>query len=63
MTGHRRRIHGRLDTIVPIEHGRELAKLVPGAQFEELDCGHNDCPRQWDTVEAFLRNAGVINRR
>ena len=56
-------IHGRLDTIVPIEHGRELAKLVPGAKFEELDCGHNDCPRQWDTVEAFLRNAGVINRR
>jgi fermentation-respiration switch protein FrsA (DUF1100 family) len=56
-------IHGRLDTIVPIEHGRELSKLVPGAQLEELSCGHNDCPRQWDTIEAFLRQAGVIHRR
>ena len=56
-------IHGRLDTIVPIEHGRELVALVPGARLEELNCGHNDCPRQWDTIEAFLRAAGVLNRR
>lgn len=56
-------IHGRLDTIVPIEHGRELAALVPGARFHELDCGHNDCPRQWGTIELFLRGAGVFDRR
>jgi uncharacterized protein len=56
-------IHGRLDTIVPIEHGRELVALVPGARLEELNCGHNDCPRQWDTIAAFLRDAGVTNRR
>ncbi len=56
-------IHGRLDTIVPIEHGRELVALVPGALLEELNCGHNDCPRQWQTIEAFLRDAGVIYRR
>jgi pimeloyl-ACP methyl ester carboxylesterase len=55
--------HGRLDTIVPIAHGRELVALVPGARLEELNCGHNDCPRQWDTIEAFLRDAGVIYRR
>jgi fermentation-respiration switch protein FrsA (DUF1100 family) len=55
-------IHGRLDTIVPIEHGRELSKLVPGATLRELSCGHNDCPRQWDTIEVFLRDAGVIKR-
>jgi hypothetical protein len=56
-------IHGRLDTIVPIEHGRELATLVPGARLVELNCGHNDCPRQWDTVEAFLRAADVFDGR
>ena len=53
-------LHGRHDTIVPIEHGRELVALVPGARFEELNCDHNDCPRQWKTIEAFLRDAGVF---
>jgi uncharacterized protein len=56
-------IHGRLDTIVPIAHGRELVALVPGARLEELNCGHNDCPRQWSTIEAFLRDAGVLEIR
>ena len=56
-------IHGRQDTIVPFEHGRALAALVPGAIFHELDCGHNDCPRQWDAITAFLTAAGVLNRR
>ena len=47
-------IHGRNDTIVPIPHGRELAGLVPGAKFHELNCGHNDCPRDWRTISAFV---------
>lgn len=47
-------IHGRHDTIVPAAHGRELAGLVPDAQFVELDCGHNDCPRPWKAIRAFL---------
>ena len=53
-------IHGTHDTIVPIAHGRELAGIVPGARFHEIDCGHNDCPRQWPTVRAFLAEAGVL---
>lgn len=55
-------IHGRLDTIVPIAHGRELAALVPGARLVELNCGHNDCPRQWNTIAPFLRDAGVLGK-
>ena len=47
-------IHGRNDTIVPFAHGRELAALVPGARFVELPCGHNDCPRAWKEIRAFL---------
>ena len=53
-------IHGRQDTIVPFEHGRELAAIVPGAQFRELNCGHNDCPRDWKTIAEFLRDAKVV---
>lgn len=56
-------IHGLQDTIVPISHGRELAAHVPGARLHELDCAHNDCPRQWDTIASFLAAAGVIHRR
>ena len=50
-------IHGNQDTIVPFAHGKELAALVPGAQFRELPCGHNDCPRDWRTIAAFLSDA------
>jgi hypothetical protein len=53
-------IHGNRDTIVPFAHGRELASIVPGAQFRELPCGHNDCPRDWKTIMAFI--AAATNR-
>ena len=54
-------IHGRNDTIVPIGHGRELASLVPGAIVHELNCGHNDCPRDWRTIGTFLRDIRVLS--
>jgi pimeloyl-ACP methyl ester carboxylesterase len=47
-------LHGRHDTIVPFAHGKELATIVPGATFVELNCGHNDCPRSWDAIRRFL---------
>ncbi len=53
-------IHGRQDSLVPIAHGRELASLVPGAVLHEIDCGHNDCPREWGKIESFLVAAGVF---
>ena len=53
-------IHGTHDTIVPIAQGRELATLVPGARFHEIDCGHNDCSREWGAIRAFLTAAGVL---
>jgi pimeloyl-ACP methyl ester carboxylesterase len=52
--------HGRQDTIVPFEHGRALAAIVPGAQFRELNCGHNDCPRDWKRIAEFLRDANIV---
>jgi len=47
-------IHGRRDNTVPIEHARELARLVPNAKLQEIDCGHNDCPRQWAGIREWL---------
>ena len=53
-------MHGRHDTIVPFAHGTELAAIVPGATFVELNCGHNDCVRDWKSIGDFLRSAGVV---
>ncbi len=47
-------LHGRQDAIIPIEHGRTLAAAVPGAEFHELPCGHNDCERPWSVIKTFL---------
>ena len=47
-------LHGTRDEIVPIDHGRQLAAAVPGAEFELLPCGHNDCPRSWERILRFL---------
>jgi len=54
-------IHGVNDTLVPVAHGRELASLVPGAQVVELNCGHNDCPRDWRTIGKFLGDLQVLS--
>lgn len=53
-------IHGRNDTIVPFAHGKELAAIVPNSQFVELNCGHNDCDRDWRSIGEFLRSAGIL---
>ena len=47
-------VHGSRDNIVPIAQGRALAAAVPGAEFLEVPCGHNDCPRPWPVIKAFL---------
>lgn len=53
-------MHGLDDSIIPIAHGRALAAQVAGAEFEEMQCGHNDCPRQWSRVYEFLLAKGVV---
>ena len=53
-------VHGAADDLVPVEHGRLLSKAVPGAEFHELPCGHNDCPPVWDLMQAFLLRHRLI---
>ena len=57
--------HGTYDRIVPVSHGRKLAKLT-GTELLEYPCGHNDFPGfdntddYWERIEAFLRKEGVL---
>lgn len=51
-------IHGERDEVIPTVHGRTLAD-VADVPIHLLPCGHNDCPRPWDVVSGFLRDAGV----
>ena len=34
-------MHGRYDPLIPVESGRDLAGLIPGARLVEYDGGHN----------------------
>jgi hypothetical protein len=54
-------LHGRRDTIIPVEHGRALAAAAQRATLHEFDCGHNDCEPQWELVRTFLLDAGVLS--
>lgn len=35
-------LHGRDDRVVPLEEGRNLASLIPGARFEIVEGGHRE---------------------
>jgi pimeloyl-ACP methyl ester carboxylesterase len=43
-------LHGRLDPLFPIEHGRALAKAVKGATFVELPGGHGLDRAAWEPL-------------
>jgi pimeloyl-ACP methyl ester carboxylesterase len=53
-------LHGAHDTLIPPSHGEALARATPRAELHLLDCGHNDCPRPWATLRAFLVETGVL---
>lgn len=56
-------VHGARDAVIPATHGRALAAAVPNAEYHELPCGHNDCPRPWPRLQAFLAANGLLARR
>jgi hypothetical protein len=57
--------HGTHDEIIPVRHGRDLAKMTPNAVFYEYNCMHNDFPgrtgaeQYWQRVTEFLHEAGI----
>ena len=51
-------IHGALDNIVPVGHGRRVAAALPDARWVQVEgYGHNDllgAPRVWEEMRRFL---------
>ena len=47
-------LHGSRDDIVPPQHGADIAAAAPRATLRSMPCGHNDCPRPWNEIRAFL---------
>lgn len=56
-------MHGRYDEIIPYRHGVALAKAARNQKFITYECGHNDCPpnweRFWQDIFRFLQEAGI----
>ena len=52
-------IHGTDDPLVPVENGRKMADVVPGAELVEIDGMGHDLPAgAWRTVaDAITANA------
>ena len=55
-------LHGSHDVNVPVAHAHALKAAAPDAALHLLDCGHNDCPPQWELVLSFLAAKGVFRR-
>ena len=53
-------LHGEHDEIVPPSHARVLAAASRNVTLKFLPCGHNDCPRPWADVRAFLDRNGLL---
>lgn len=58
-------IHGKRDDLIPYEHGVALSRAAKFGKMLSYDCGHNDCPPDWNifwrAVELFLIDNGIIH--
>jgi len=55
-------MHGTRDVNIPVSHAYGLQQASSRATLQLLDCGHNDCPRQWDLLLGFLARNGVFRK-
>ena len=51
----------RRDELFPVEHGRRLHECAPDSRYVELDCAHPDFRTDWDSIYAFLADAGLLS--
>jgi len=54
-------LHGDRDEMIPMAHGRALAKAAIHSELSIAHCGHNDCPRPWATLIEFLGKHGLLS--
>src|SRR5262245_30438607 len=55
-------LHGTRDDLIPPAEAETLHASVPNAELHWLPCGHNDCPRPWETVLRFLAAQQLLGR-
>jgi pimeloyl-ACP methyl ester carboxylesterase len=59
-------VHGKYDTVIPYAHGNRLYRATKRGKMKTYDCGHNDCPANWDIfwqdIESFLVDGGLLER-
>ena len=55
-------LHGSHDNSIPVAHAKALHAALPQSELHVFDCGHNDCPRQWELVLSFLAWNGVCRK-
>jgi fermentation-respiration switch protein FrsA (DUF1100 family) len=53
-------VHGERDDLIPPAHARALHAAAKRALLHWLPCAHNDCPRPWDAVRAFLAQQRLL---
>ncbi len=57
-------LHGKRDDLIPFTHAEALASVSKNTRLIAYDCGHNDCPPDWNVfwkdVFAFLRENGMM---
>ena len=57
-------VHGKNDELIPYKHGLKLYKAAKQGTLLTYNCGHNDCPSDWDKflqdIEPVLHKAGLI---
>jgi uncharacterized protein len=56
-------LHGDRDDIVPPPHANALAAAARNPTLKFMPCGHNDCPRPWAEVRAFLTQSALLPAR
>lgn len=54
--------HGERDTLIPPAHSRALREAARDAVLVTANCGHNDCPRPWRELLAFLTEKLALPR-
>lgn len=52
--------HGRADEVIPYAHAQRLAEAAPQSQLVTLECGHNDCGKDWEAIMGFFREVGAL---
>lgn len=59
-------VHGRDDTLIPLDHGLTLFRGASQGHMITYRCGHNDCPPDWERfrrdVISFLVEADLMEK-